>query len=116
VAQGTTGHLLAKSIFQKAKLSIYQEFPSASMSLLKGDADAVLYDEPGIQMFELMNKQKVKKMDKLITKENLGIAVKRNDFETVQWLNSFLASYRGSIEDIQSQEKWFKNTDWMDQI
>lgn len=115
-SQGTTGALLAKQIYKNATVVDYPDFPTAGMALIQEQADAIVYDEPAIRTYEIMNEGKVRGVYDLISVENLGIAVQHNDLETVQWLNSFLESYRNSPKDLASIEKWFKSTDWMDNV
>ena len=116
VSLGTTGALLAKQIFKNAEIADFEDFPAASMALVQGQADGVIYDEPGIRSYEGMNPDNVRGVYDLISKENLGIAVRKNDLETVQWLNSFLDSYKGSPAELESFSKWFENVDWMDEV
>jgi polar amino acid transport system substrate-binding protein len=116
VSQGTTGALLAKQLFKKATVADFQDFPAASMAVSQGQADAVLYDEPGIRIYEAMQPDSVRGIYDLISAENLGIAVKLNDLNSVQWLNSFLESYHNSPADLASVNKWFKSKDWMDTV
>jgi len=116
VSQGTTGALLAKQLFKNAQVVDYSDFPTASMAIVQGKADGIIYDEPGIRMYEIMNPGQVRGIYDLISAENLGIVVRYNDLETVQWLNAFLEGYRNSPRDLESIEKWFKSTDWMDTI
>ena len=58
------------------------------------------------------------KLSKICHKNNIGSNKnqKLNDLKTVLWLNSFLESYRNSPEDMASINKWFKSTDWMNQV
>jgi polar amino acid transport system substrate-binding protein len=116
VSQGTTGALLAKQLFKNAKVVDYGDFPTASMAIVQGKADGIIYDEPGIRMYEIMNPGQVRGIYDLISAENLGIVVRYNDLETVQWLNAFLEGYRNSPRDLESIDKWFKSTDWMETI
>lgn len=116
VSQGTTGALLAKQLFKKAKVVDYGDFPTASMAIVQGKADGIVYDEPGIRMYEIMNKDGVRGIYDLISAENLGIVVRHNDLETVYWLNAFLEGYKDSPKDLESVEKWFKSTDWIETI
>lgn len=114
---GTTGALLAKNIYKNAELLDFEDFPSASMALVQGEVDGVIYDEPAIRVYEAMNPDSVRGIYDLVSSEKLGIAVKHNDLETVQWLNSFLASYKDSPEELASREKWFENiNDWIDEV
>jgi polar amino acid transport system substrate-binding protein len=116
VSLGTTGALLAKQIYKEATILDFEDFPSAGMALMQGQADGIIYDEPGVRTFTLMNEGNVKGIYDPISVEGLGIAVKHNDLKTVQWLNSFLASYKGGPQDLESFEKWFTNVDWMDDV
>jgi polar amino acid transport system substrate-binding protein len=116
LSQGTTGALLAKDIFKKAKMADYPDFPSAGMALTQKSANGVIYDEPAIRMFVAMNPTKARAVEGILSKENLGIAVRLNDLKTVQWLNSFLQSYINSPEEIASNRHWFKETNWMNQV
>ena len=75
-----------------------------------------MYDEPAIRVYEAMHSDSVRGIYDLISSEELGIAVRHNDLETVQWLNSFLASYLNSPEQIATYEKWFESSDWMDEV
>jgi len=86
------------------------------MALSQGQADGIIYDEPAIRMYETMQGSSVKGIYDLISAENLGIGVKHNDLETVQWLNSFLQFYMDSPAELESRELWFNSTEWMDSI
>nr|WP_312578733.1 transporter substrate-binding domain-containing protein [Sedimentibacter sp.] len=116
VGQGTTGALLAKQLYKNAEVVDYADFPTAGMALNQGKADGVVYDEPPVRQYEIMYSDKVKGIYDLISAENLGIPVKLNDLETVQWVNSFLEGYKGGPADLQSIDKWFHSSDWMSTI
>ncbi len=114
LSQGTTGALLAKAIFTKAQILDFPTFPEAAAAMMQGAADAIVYDEPGIRMYETMHKDGVRGVYDLISRENLGVAVRLNDFPTIQWVNSFLQFYVGSPEELASRNKWFESTEWME--
>jgi polar amino acid transport system substrate-binding protein len=116
VSQGTTGALLAKQLYKAATVVDYDDFPIAAMALSQGQADGIIYDEPGIRMYVTMQQDSVKGIYDLISAENLGIAVKHNDLATVQWLNSFLQSYMDSPGELASRDFWFNSTEWMDNV
>ncbi|MBK3495607.1 transporter substrate-binding domain-containing protein [Viridibacillus sp. YIM B01967] len=109
----TTGSLLAKGIYKNAEIKDFEDFPAAALALQSGQVDAVIYDEPAIQVYNLQQKGKVKKMDGVISADNLGLAVQKNDFESLQWLNSFLHSYIDSPAELESRAKWFEKSDWL---
>ncbi|MFF3100963.1 transporter substrate-binding domain-containing protein [Viridibacillus arvi] len=109
----TTGSLISKDMFKNAEIKDYEDFPAAALALQSGQVDAVIYDEPAIQVYNLQHVGKVKKLEGVISADNLGLAVQKNDFESVQWLNSFLHSYIDSPAELQSRAKWFENSDWL---
>lgn len=116
VSQGTTGALLAKNIFKEAEILDFPSFPEAASAMIGGYADGVVYDEPAVRMYEIMHKGAVRGIYNLISKENLGIAVRLNDYATIHWLNSFLYEYVDSPEEQASRAKWFESTDWMTKV
>jgi polar amino acid transport system substrate-binding protein len=69
-----------------------------------------------VREYEAQKDYNVKGIYDLISSENLGIAVQLNDLETVQWLNSFLASYKNSPEERASADKWFHSSDWRNNV
>lgn len=115
-SQGTTGALLAKQLFKNATIVDFDDFPTAAMALSQGQADGIIYDEPAVRIYEVMQKDSVRGIYDLISAENLGIAVKHNDFATVQWLNSFLQSYIDSPSELASREMWFNSKEWMENV
>lgn len=116
LSQGTTGALLAKALFKKAQILDFPTFPEAAAALIQGAADGIVYDEPCIRMYETMQKGAVRGIYDLISKENLGIGVRLNDFATIQWVNSFLQYYIGSPEELASRTRWFESSDWMTKV
>ncbi|MEK5214580.1 transporter substrate-binding domain-containing protein [Psychrobacillus sp. FSL H8-0487] len=116
VGIGTTGALLAKDVFQNAEILDFEEFPSAAAAMAQGEADGVVYDEPAIAVWKLKNGDSVREIEELISTENLGIAIQKNDFDTIQWVNSFLNSYLGSPAELASRNKWFETSDWLDEV
>lgn len=116
LSQGTTGALLAKALFKEAQILDFPTFPEAAAALVQGAADGIVYDEPGIRMYETMHKDAVRGIYDLISKENLGVGVRLNDFAMIQWVNSFLQHYIGSPDELASRAKWFESSEWMDEM
>ncbi len=116
VGIGTTGSLLSKDLFKNAEVLDFEDFPLAATAMAQGQVDAVIYDEPAIAVWKLQNEGQVTQVEGLISAENLGIVVKKNDFETLQWLNSFLDSYIESPQELSSRAKWFETSDWLNEV
>lgn len=116
VGIGTTGALLAKEVYKNAEVLDFEDFPSAAAAMAQGKANGIVYDEPAIAVWNLKNAGQVRQLEGLISSENLGIAVKKNDFEMVQWINSFLNSYIGSPAELASRHKWFETSEWLSEV
>lgn len=117
VCQGSTGALLAKEIFENADIVDYDSGPSAALAVYQNLADALLYDDVGIEMFVLQQQDKVRGVyDERLSLENLGFAVRYRDSAAVDWLNSFLYGYKNSPAEMESYEKWFENIDWINTL
>ncbi|MDR2180525.1 MAG: transporter substrate-binding domain-containing protein [Synergistaceae bacterium] len=104
--QGQTSSLLAQAIVREAEILHFPTFPETSLALVNGQVDGVIYDQPGILVYEARNPDSVRGIYDLISLENLGIACRLNDHSMVQWLNSFLFQYKGSPREIASRTKW----------
>lgn len=113
---GTTGAIVAAKEIKNATVQEFEDFPTAAMAAQQGKVAAVVYDEPAIQIYELQNKGKVVKLDGLLAADDLGIAVKKGDTETVDFINEYLKEFKGSKEEKELQKKWFNNADWMNNV
>lgn len=113
---GTTGAIVSKEEFKNAEVKEYEDFPAAALAAQQGQVDAVVYDEPAIKVYALQNEGKVKALDGLLATDELGIAIKKGDQETVDAVNKFLKSYIGSDEEKEVRAKWFENNDWLNTV
>ncbi|MCM3766237.1 transporter substrate-binding domain-containing protein [Neobacillus niacini] len=116
VSQGSTSALLAKELFKNAEVLDFEGYTNAALAVKQGQADAVVGDEPAVRIYETRNSDSVRGIYELLSDENLGVAVQLNDYATINWLNSFLNSYRNGPEDQKAVNKWFKSNDWINEI
>ncbi len=113
---GTTGAIVAKDKVKNATVQEFEDFPTAALAAQQGKVAGVIYDEPAIQIYALENEGKVKKFDDLLAKDELGIAVKKGDEETLKFINDFLKEYKGSDQEKELKAKWFDNNDWLNNV
>lgn len=113
---GTTGSIVANKEFKNAEIKEFEDFPSAALAAQQGQVDAVVYDEPAIKVYALQNEGKVKTLDGLLASDKLGIALKKDDDATLEWVNEFLGTYIGSDEEKATRAKWFEQNDWLDTV
>jgi len=116
VSQGTTGAMLAHKLFRHATVADYENLPASTLALTQRKVDAVVYDQPGLQIFAKQNPGKARILDDKISTENLGVVLKHNDIASVQWVNSFLDSYLGSGDEKLSRNTWFNSVSWFDRV
>jgi len=115
--QGQTSAILAEQLFKHAELMHFPTFPETSMALMNGQLDGVIYDKPGILVWEARHPELARGIYDLISLESLGIATRLNDFAMIQWLNSFLFQYRGSPREMASRTRWMYNIqDWLREV
>lgn len=113
---GTTGAIVAKEKVKNATVQEFEDFPTAALAAQQGKVAGVIYDEPAIQVYALENKGKVKKFDELLATDELGIAVKKGDEETLKFINDFLKEYKGSEQEKELKAKWFDSNDWLNSV
>lgn len=113
---GTTGAIVAKENIKNATIQEFDDFPAAALAAQQGKVEAVVYDEPAIQIYALQNEGKVKKLDGLLASDDLGIAVKKGDKEMLKFVNDFLKEYKGSDQEKELQDKWFNSVNWLDNV
>lgn len=105
VQLGTTGEFAARRLFPTAKIITLETMDEAAFQVATGRADIMVVDSIYAQYMAKKYSQ-LASTGELLTKEDLGIAVKKGDLEFLQWLNTFIrwAKTSGLIEELK--EKW----------
>ncbi|WP_069081794.1 transporter substrate-binding domain-containing protein [Pseudomonas sp. TCU-HL1] len=111
---GTTGEMVAKKLIAKAQYHGFDNEQEALMDVVNGKADAFIYDAPYNAV--AVNKAGAGKLvflEEPFTFEPLAFGLKKNDYDSLNWINNYLrqAKEDGSYERIHA--KWFKKTDWL---
>ena len=110
---GTTGEQAVKKYLSKCKYQPFDTELEGAMEVVKGKADAFVYDLPYNAVFTaIYGDGKIVFLDKPFTKEPLAWALRKNDPDFLKWLNTFLEELKkdGRYEKIYT--KWFKHTGW----
>ncbi len=105
VQTGTTGEIAAKKI----KGAIIKEYPDiqyAFTDLEKGRIDAVINDFP-VSAYYAKGHPDVKLVGKLFTKEQYGIALRKDETDLKEAINKILKEIKSDGEYDQIFEKWF---------
>ncbi len=109
----TTGEAAVKKFMPKCKYRPFDTELEGAMEVVKGKADAFVYDMPYNVVFVAMHgADKLIFLDKPFTTEPLAWAIRKNDPDFLKWLNTFFKELKkdGRYEKIYT--KWFKHTDW----
>ncbi len=114
---GTTGEQATKRMIGKAKYISYETEQEGVLEVVNGKIDAFIYDLPfNVIAYGQKGAGKIFHIDKPFTSEPLAWAVRKGDFDFINWLNNFLhqAKIDGTYDKIYT--KWFKNDTWMKEI
>jgi len=110
---GTTGEQAVKKFMPKCTYKPFDTELEGAMEVLKGKADAFVYDMPYNVVFVAMHgADKLIFLDKPFTVEPLAWAIRKNDPDFLKWLNKFLEEIKKDGRYDKIYKKWFKSTDW----
>jgi polar amino acid transport system substrate-binding protein len=110
---GTTGEEAVQRLLPKATYETADTEIAGAMRVLKGTADAFVYDFPFNAVFNTMHpSDQVVFLDKPFTKEPIAWAIRKNDPDFLKFLNAFLFRMKadGRLDGIH--HKWFRSMDW----
>lgn len=103
VKRHTTIEEFANELFPKGAIKPYASHAEAVDGLLKGDVDATVHDSPFVLVWERAHPEHSRKIKSLLaptTKETYGFAIRKGDWDFLQWLNLFIATIQtdGTME------------------
>ncbi len=114
---GVTGEIATRKMFKHAKIRTFETEADAAQEVLNGKADAFVYDKPYNAIFFAAKGQgKLIHMDKDLTYEPLGWAVRKGDPDFLNWLNNFLNQVKHDGVYDRIYNKWFKSTKWQKKV
>ncbi len=109
----TTGEQAVKKFIPKCTYKPFDTELEGAMAVMKGKADAFVYDMPYNVVFVAMHgADKLIFLDKPFTVEPLAWAIRKNDPDFLKWLNKFLEEIKKDGRYDKIYKKWFKSTDW----
>ncbi len=114
---GTTGEQAAQRMIPRATYKSFEAEAEAAMEVIQGNADALIYDLPFCQIMQAQHGNgKTIFLDTPFTYEPLAMAIKKGDPDFLNFLNNFLRQYKNDGRYERSYNKWFKTSDWQDNI
>lgn len=113
---GTTGDIAIGKFMPKAKHRQYETESEAMMEVSNGRIDAFVYDLPPNAVFASEHKDTVVHLEKPFTFEPLAFAVRRGDYDFINWINNYLQQVKGDGTYQAMYMKWFDSSDWLKEI
>ena len=110
---GTTGEEAIQRLISRATYETADTEIEGAMRVLKGTADAFVYDFPFNAVFHAMHpSDQLIFLEKPFTREPIAWAIRKNDPDFLKFLNSFLEDIKKDGRFDKIYKKWFINTDW----
>ena len=110
---GTTGEEAVQRLISKATYETVDTEMEGATRVLKGTADAFVYDFPFNAVFIAMHpSDQLIFLDKPFTKEPIAWAIRKNDPDFMIFLNDFLAKLKADGRFDKIYEKWFLSSKW----
>jgi polar amino acid transport system substrate-binding protein len=110
---GTTGEEAVQRLIPKATYETADTEIEGAMRVLKGTADAFVYDFPFNAVFNAMHpSDQLIFLDEPFTKEPIAWAIRKNDPDFLKFLNGFLQEIKKDGRFDKIYNKWFVTTDW----
>jgi len=117
---GVTGEIATRKFFKKANIVTFETEADAAAELLSGKADAFVYDQPyNVLFMSDKGKDKLIHLDKPLTYEPLGWAIRKGDPDFLNWLNNFLRQMQeDKVEGFSDKiyNKWLVDTKWLKRV
>ena len=110
---GTTGEEAVQRLIPKATYETADTEIEGAMRVLKGTADAFVYDFPFNAVFIGMHpSNQLIFLDEPFTKEPIAWAIRKNDSDFLKFLNDFLFRLKSDGRFDRIYQKWFLSVDW----
>ncbi len=114
---GVTGEIATRKMFKHAKIRTFDTEADAIQEVMNGKADAFVYDKPYNAIFyAAKGKGKLAFLDKPLTYEPLGWAVRKGDPDFLNWLDNFLNQVKHDGVYSRIYNKWFKSVRWQKKV
>ncbi|PLX98089.1 MAG: amino acid ABC transporter substrate-binding protein [Desulfuromonas sp.] len=111
---GTTGEQATKRMIPRARYISYETEQEGVLELANGKIDAFIYDLPyNAAAFVQRGQGKMVHLDKSFTYEPLAWAIRKGDYDFVNWLNNFLNQARNDGTYDKIYRKWFEDDAWL---
>ena len=114
---GTTGEQATKRMIPNAKYVSFETEQEGVLEVVNGKIDAFIYDMPyNTVAVAQRGGGKVTHLDQAFTFEPLAWAVRKGDYDFINWLNNFMYQIRHDGTYDKIYQKWFQDDAWIKEI
>jgi polar amino acid transport system substrate-binding protein len=117
VKLGTTAAMAAKKYMPQAKLRLFDDEAQAYQELRNGKVHAVVGSAPRPAYEAIMYADTLfMPIQENFTKEPIGFAVRKSDFDTLTFFNSWITKVQLEGWFKEKHDYWFGTRDWANQV
>lgn len=110
---GSTAVTAAKKYMPKAQLRLFDDESQAYQELVNGKVNAVVGSAPTPEFQALKYPDKLfLPLDKTFTREPIGFAVRKGDFDTLNYFNNWIRYVGSEGWFMERKNYWFRTKDW----
>jgi polar amino acid transport system substrate-binding protein len=114
---GTTGEIAVKEFLPQAQYVAFEREVDGVMEVVNGNADAFVYDSPYNAVANVRyGGGKLLFLDQPFTYEPLAWAVRKSDYNFVNWLDNFLNQIRKDGTYDRISHTWFMDSEWLNDL
>lgn len=114
---GTTGEQATKRMISKAKYTSYETEQEGVLEAVNGKIDAFVYDKPyNVTAIAQRGQGKLVHLDEPFTYEPLAWAVRKGDYDYINWLNNFMNQVKNDGTYDKIYHKWFVDDAWLKEL
>ncbi len=114
---GTTAVMAAKKYMPNATLRLFDDEAQAYQELRNGNVHAVVGSAPRPAYETIAYPETLfLPMEGTFTKEPIGFALRKGDFDTLTFFNSWITHVRNEGWLTEKHQYWFDTRDWADQV
>ena len=110
---GSTAVTAAKKYMPKAKLRLFDDESEAYQEVVNGKVHAVVGSAPTPEFQGIKYPEKLfLPLDRTFTKEPIGFAVRKGDFDTINYFNNWIRYVESEGWLKERKNYWFRTKDW----
>lgn len=114
---GTLAEDVSKTLFDRAKITVYANTKLAEKALLEGRAHAYLASMPEVRFLALRNTDKVDvPIDEPLLASSEALAIRKGEQEFLNFLNAWVTARQTDKWLVTAHEHWFGTLGWTREI